>query len=1053
MRTPALAAAPTGIARHCNSDRGNDTASREPVSPPEWRVHNKHEDWSGMDCHTITLDGGSYRADITAWTSKPAEYRWAVFNDDGEYRVQGSGIVANVEAAKAAVEIILEVQHSLGNLPPGTARPTGSVGDHCSAVLADEMAAAICTMRERTAAGRRLNPLTGLADPFASTSVVLVPPTTALFTLPEQVRAHLQTSSSTVANRDGVPSADHVRWDTAALTPGGAFVVVDDLRGAARVMHTRSGCWFDPIVPGGGLSRADLVRWAAIVEVQPDRDGQVPDWSPTDPKGLRESLDRCSYLKSGDGTTGAGRAALETLLKEKVRDGAFTHPLIVNDSGYLSEVTNRTCEARIDELRHAVVRALKALPGKRAAFDRKTVDHVRAAATVAALGAPDVAVVLLRRRATEIRDHHGDQAEEHASELVGQLADAYLAAYSPVRAPGDRVAVIQPGERLLLLDDRDSEKIRSFRVLAALSSSAGNSLQQTAPAVNEQTGQQVVLSVEAMTVMIVHCAGDRWTDAVARKYRHSSTFLVVGPGETIPQTPQELITRASNIGTAVPDDVLVAAEKLLPVSTGSGRRAAKSPTGARRRKQQAAVTWTTVRPVPNEDQLALAQERISAGWTGMPVRRVDAPASSGFTSLEAVREHLCTITPDNSRYGQRGASCAEASIRMIDEGEVTLSAGGAFLISKYGTVAHAGTGSSMWPPSADRESPAFSDVLAGGGYNTVSQKAAAAVADMLEYGVFDGERLDWREDGAPATEQILAIRKRNEGRSLLQAAHRVAYRALVLGARKPAVNDLTMLGGMVDTARNVADVPNPEVLVRGHLPQVQRDYRSLGRRPQAGTYDTYAASTKAGETLAVRVALELDTANVLAWLSPLDAVQRLTCIADELDGQQIVGILPSALKDLEPSRTFTPAEDLRAVARVITDAYDESKHSTAARFRRANMTGKVKPTTALRITVDASWHNFTGDPDAAAQLATMIDDAGGMTFMRDNEGRLHVTFAGIDIVDGLNKAGTCECGGSMDLGIDGTLKISYWNAAPQRKRVEMVLPAGQWQLESPPQGP
>lgn len=1028
--TPAV----TGTALPSGFDP-NDSACPDPASV-EWIVHNALTEWSGKDCDSVTLDGGAYRAEITAWDNTAAvDYRWAVFGDDGEFRAKGTGTADTVGIAKTAVEIVLSVQRDLGNLASDVTPPTGSITNASSALPPTEVAAAVAAMRARISHGRALNPITGRPDPFSRTPAAPPPPATVLFDRAEAVRAHWETTlHADEARRDR--GTDGVRWDTAKLTPGGAFIVIDDVHAATQVRHTRSGTRFHLHTRGGKLGRRDLLRWATVLETIPDRAGDLPDWSPSDPDQLRDTMSHRSYLRDGDGVDGAIRAAVEVLMRQKIRSGALTHPLIVHDQVHRDAVTNRARAVLIDNLKHALERELKNAPHGADRFDRTSMNIVRAADTIAAIGAPDISVALLRRRANEIRELYGDNAPEHGSSLVDEIAGALLAAYSPVRSPGDRVLAVQPGERVSFLDSRDPELMHQYRVLTPLIDTA-HTPRATAAAIDERTGQHVVLGVDAATVMVLNNPGDMWSEAVIRTRRCANTFLVTGPGEPRPRTAQDLRTRADDDRRVIPADVLAAADALLAaVHQGSAPSTTQQP------PKHDLITWTPAQPVRNEEQLAAAQQRITDTWVGVPVTLATAPVTPGFTSLAEARAHLSTITEAaNHPHGKNGASSAAAVVELIDSGNATLSAAGTFVVAKHGRVLHAHTGLSAWPPAYKKDNLLLSDLFHGG--YKLTGRAAAAVADVLEHGVFAGEQINWCGDGRTAAEQLDAIAARTQCGGVLRAAHRYAYLRLVHGSAKPTATDRAMLHGMIWASMPVLDAPNPEAILGKHSALAARDYAALrdGRH-----LSTHAAATKAGANLAAKVALECDIADITALLQPLNAVRRLIQVAAELDGKTIATVPLSTVSKTSSAPTLAPATDLRAMAEAIIDTYDENKLSPSARFRRAGLVGVVKPTTSMQISVGATGLNRNGDKAAAEHLANLIHQAGGLTFARDTKDRLTVLFAGTVVVDALSDPDIDLLTGRIALLADGTITIHYCERELDRRKITIRIASGEWEL-------
>lgn len=1000
-----------------------------------WSVRTEHEGWSGGDSRIEELSGSGYSADITTSSGK-TYFSWTVRGDDGVVLAHTSGTAADPDSARAQVEIALDTQRRLGLIPIDAQIPQGSVPEHSSMTPLADVVGAIALMRERLDSGRRLNPITGQPDPFGDDLQPLTVPERSRFSDTGQVQKYLESQGLTTRGAGGQVRnvADTYRWDTAKMTPGGAFVVVDDLRGKPQVVHTVTGATFPPpLINGkGSLGRADLLRYATIAESIRDRDGNLVDWN-QNARDLVSDIDSRSFLADRDGSRGLRGAVLDRLTREKIHDGQFTHALVQRDTTFADGVTNSSRGQYVEDQHHTLGQLINVVRGKPSAFDKKTIDIARGARTLTALGAPDAAAVLLTRRAAEVREQYGDAAPSHGAAVLDALATGYLGMFSPVRSHGERVRGIKAGERVFLSGDSKGDPLRSFRALAAPRRDTYSS-GAIVPIIDEQTGEQRFLRISTNEFRI--------EDSEAPRYGHNplsadlgggrGAFAVVGPGEEPPATVEDLQARAFDDANVIPQDVLDAAAEALPESQGeTAARRAAAPEGERapRRRSPAAPKRTAQppaapEPVQGEQHLAQAQGRAQGTFFGMPFEYGGAPERGSFDSVEAVREHLAAQATDEKwRDNPQRASSAKTVVAKIDRGEMKLSPGGVFLVDKGGSVTHASSSFSVWPPNPNKN---IHDDLHGGGYK-YSQASSMRVARALESGVFDGEKIDWSGDGKAAIKQTNAISARNGKFHPIRTAQRVAYLDGILGTPKPTKTDVAMFRGMADVGADL-DGPNPEAFDRAALLSTASEYSNSGG---------YTADSKKGAALVDRVNAELRLTQALAKTAPLDAVRRLTRLADELDGETVtMRIDPSfaqrmAVHGAKPDsvKALTPSDDLRKAAKMITDMYDPDKISESGRFRAAGMVGQVE-LTKPKITMGRSWDDPNGI--AARRLESDINESGGIRFYRDENGLLHATFnnsAGvpIDITEG-NFSVNGGQAGAIVLAPDGRLTLSYMSA-------------------------
>lgn len=971
-----------------------------------WSTETRAPDWANTSTRVDKLNGSGYAATISTYinpdgAASPSEYHWTVLSEDGNTLASGTGTAPDTDSARASVEIALDTQRKLGLVPIDAQIPQGSVPQDTSATPLSDVVDAIGMMRARMADGRQLNPITGQPDPFADDLIPLPVPQRSRFADTGQVHKYLESRGGTSTNGGLLVNA--YRWDTAEMTPGGAFVVVDDLKGKPQVVHTVTGATLNPYGLDKSLGRADLQRYATIIESITDRDGQPIDWNVNSGRELVDSLKDRGFVADGDGARGAQDAAIHRLTREKIRAGAFTHFLVLRDLTFTDGITNDNRKQFVFDQHRTLGQLINVVRGKPSAFDKKTLDTAAGARTLAAMGAPDASAALLTRRAAEVREQYGEDAPSHGSAVLESLATGYLGMFSPMRSHGERIASLKAGEQVFLAGDGD--ELRGFRAIAApRRDPRGMPSDQIVPVIDEKTGDQKFLHVSTAHFRVEDTEHRTYGHAPLGGDRASGLFAVVGPGEEPPATVEDLRSRQFDDAAVIPQDVLDSAAEVLPESAGETAARRATPTDGvrppRRRSpaapRRAAQSPVAPEPVRNEQQLAEVQGRAEGVFLGMRFSYGDKPERGSFESIEAVREHLVNLEQGSDL---KVASSARAVIAKLDD--MTLSPGGVFLVGKDGWVSHASSGYRVWPPSTSARSVA--DELHAGG--NINQAAGLRVAHALESGVFDGEQLDWSGNGMTAVKQTTEIAKRNDKFHPMKTAQRAAYRDGVLGAAKTNKNDLLMIGSMASDME--LDGPNAEAFDRTWFIDKVVDYEgSRGMVP----------NTKAGATMAKRMALELRLAEPLAKAAPLDAVRRLTRLADELDGKTIT--------TPDPELSLTPSEDLRAMAAMITDVYDPKKISESGRFRQAGMVGQVE-ITKPKITVGRTWEDPNGI--AGREIERQIRDAGGIRFYRDENGLLHATFAGVDITEGQVPVNGSTVG-AIKLDANGRLTLSYVSA-------------------------
>ncbi|NUT90877.1 MAG: hypothetical protein HOY78_02490 [Saccharothrix sp.] len=1018
-------------------------------SAPGWAVQEEPGPFGMNPRQVHRLEGAGYTATVadTPGSDGGYEYTWAVHDDEGGTVASGRGSAGDVEAGRAAVELALEVQRNVGLLPPDSLPPTGSLPTASSATpLADVLTAAE-RMRERVAQGRVVNPITGVPDVFAEQGPTLIPPTTRVFDNIERVRVFLQSGTLNVRDPEARARAlADIRWDTAKLTPGGAFFTAETSsdRGV-KLFHAATGATFGA-VGLGDLSAADKLRYGAILESLPDDTGRIVDWSIPEPKEVVEAM---AQWRSGErtGRNAVSETAMEVLAQEKLRAGQWNHKLVarsdISFSAGSDAVTNQTRLDKARELHSSLVQLMNVQRGKPSADQRKALETSRAAMTLEKLGAPDAAAVVLRRQAAEFREKYGDDAHAYGAVLMDAMAEAILSAYSPVRSPGDRVASLRPGERVFTTDHDGND--RTFRVLAEPRKPTGYSRAVTYPVVDEGTGRTLYLTVDDLEIRVITDPHQNFGSEY-RSYRTSPDFVVLDRDEEPPVDLDDLRARTQGESSAIPVEVLDSAAEALPESRQetAARRATANPTGTRAPRRNSAAAPRRVAPQPvalppaEQENLATAQARALATFYGGVTVGRGEPAPGGFASLDEVAEHLRGVEsdPDSAKF----AGSASYMLTEIAAGRVALSPGGHLIVQKDGTIAHAGTGTKVWP-----NGDAATEVTAAG-YN-LTAGMGAAVAAAMESGTFDGQTLPWGKDPRAAVAGVRAVRERIGGADPLVLATRAGYLDGVMGSKTVKGKEALMLRGFASVVP--ADLSaNPEALSAAEPYQVSAPYGTAAGVRTRGDEERFISTTKAGSTLARRVQLELNLANFVHHLAPLDVVRRLTALADELEGKKI-----ETSDGRGKNKTLVPSDDLRRVTRAIAAANDETRLSTAARLRRSGYRGLVRAEGEVQV-------SSTGYGERATELVeetrTMIRSGDGIRFYTDDRGRRHATFLDFDLVHqggayrdphyltNAERDGT-PAGAFIDVDDKGRLSLEFQR---ENRRILVVLAPGTWSFES-----
>ena len=1026
-----------------------------------WTQRTERVEWSGQEDQVAEVSGSHYTASVYTPQGRASTYEWAVTDDNGTVVASGSGGAPDLPAAQAAIEIALATQAKLGNLPADATLPTASLPTDSSRRPAEEVTAALDAVRDRLGRpGRPVNPVTGRPDPLTGEPVRTRPTTRRAFDSPDAVRAHLEARAPTTA----VPLLDKIRWDDVTLSPGGQFMITT-LSGDRQpsLLSTTHGLTVQPSAGGiapDKLARADLLRIASLLETMRDDDGRSVDWTAETGDPLRSQMGAMRFGSLGTGKDAIIGTALRALAAEKLRAGKWSDKLLAQVS-YRSEntdsVTNWTRRDYVRATDNTLATTIGGGFGRKAdADDKQTLAIARGAELLANMGAPDAAAVLVRRRATELREKFGEDAATRGAPLLENLAIGYLGMHSPVRSPGDRAANLRMGERISLVN-ADDDSVRNLRALSPMRQE-GTYGGSTALAVDESTGTLYDVRIgnavgggRRISFYSRDVAGGRGYPEHTYDLG-SSAFAVTGPGEAVPTSRAELREIATADARAFSDDVLDAAADTLPESAAEReRRRGSAPEGERpprrtspRAPRRRAPAPDSI-PVPGQAHLADTQARQRSRYMGGDFALADDAGGGGFESVEEARQWARerTAEMDPADYAPpRGGTGMPGSVargvtpgymvwrvgnddEFSEAGGARLSPGGHFIVTKDHLVVHARTGGAVWGMGEQVEGSNFS-----------TRDSAMAVADYLERGRFDyGRGIDWSMDRKTITTQTrIALGTRGRGETL-QPGALVARAAItdMLGGGKsaPKADDLASLRTLVETVNQngggIASAPNPDAFTMHENRLRNSQFAALsGTRIQGA--DMLPANSKTGANLAKKVRDETQVAELLGQVAPLDAVRRLNRAADAM-GDDVV-ITDTAGKE------FKPAAVLRDLARQITDTWDADKPSPLGRLLRNNTTGTVLLTREIEVESQGYGNEATlvaGEEEA--ERLTRILRRYPIRMDRDDADNLRVRFGATEIVNG-------PTADAIRVNTDGSIEIKW----PSRRagRMRLYLPPGSW---------
>lgn len=1015
-------------------------------APGTWAAMPK--DWTGTD--RSETRGTGYHAVVTARRDGTVDYAWQT-RDGNDTLTEGSGSAADADTARVAVAQALAAQQTLGRVPGDSVLPPLPQTDTVAARQRAERSA-VDAVRARLD-DPKLNPLTGVPNPLAPPQGLATPATPA-FTSPAAVRAHMEANPQTVGDMPA-PSRN-IRWDDVKLTPGGGLAVVTDLKGQPMIIHAGSGANLPLMLNGRSpkFSKADLYQAATLIESMPDADGRTVDFAEPDRRKVGEAV---VNWKSGDGQDSGFRlveAAASAVILDKLRRGRFSDPAVRNISlpAAAGSGTNPTRDQHISDLNRNLSWMLTGRGSKMSKQDKETVDIARAARNLADAGAPDAAAVLLRRHAVEV-DARGDG---NVAEVLGDLASTYLSRHSPAPSPGSRALRLQPGERLAF---PDGEGVRTYRVITPVRGSDDRRFtgpDATAQVMDEATGQALELHITGTGAsnpyLSIHDTSGAHAMSLQLKPLGGDGFVVLDADEAAPDADGFKAASFADV-SSVPNEVLDrAAEELPETSAEKDTRRAAAPPGGRAPARRSAAAprrkapEATVTPTSGEASLARAQTTARGNWVATPVELTDAPLPGGFKNFDGVIANAEALQAKYPAYRDSRSSSAIAAyikptgdeldsqtMSSLPEGGAKLSPGGHFVVRRDGTIEHAHTGSIIYRTGAARR-------WGLGDLEQLSPAAAMRFADYLERADYGGQTIPWATtDTSQVTEAVRHLGEVN-GEMPLAATLKTAFADHMATVTRPTASDISSLVAMTNSVDPLPYTPNPDVLTAGLFNgETEKRYRTLGgARVLSG--EGGPANTREGQTLAKRIGNEYALTREQAKVSPLDTVRRLNALADELDGRTISD---------NDGTTVTPSNDLRARAKAITDAFDESKPSPMGQLARNGFAGTVVPDLGK---ADISVGRMSGQGQGyvsdgtrnvrQARLKTELAEGGTVKFERGDSGSLRATLAGRTVEDGVD-------GGQVRANPDGSLAVSWredlYNGAGEPK---VRLPAGAWKLDA-----
>lgn len=1002
----------------------------------------------GVSAQSWTVRGPRYRATIEnsryfGGTESETTWRWEVLDRDGEVITSGTGRSPDQASARAEVEADLSIQQALGALPVDTVLPH-SGGPFTSSGRSEEtVQARIEDMSRRlnSPAGARRNILSGQRDPL--TPPATRPPAVQAFPSLEAVRAHLSARAAAGSdNSTEIVRLNHflrgVQWDDVTLSPGGGLMVTKSQNNSGYIVtHTGTGAEVRVMRHGStGMDKSTATKMATLLESLVDDSGNTVNFATDDIAVVRAGADswaqdgRAGYLALGDAV---GRA----LLGEQLRNARWnSNP--VKSIRLTKDGDGQTNPTRLGYIQQTASGIRSLIGNKPGPIDKETLDIVRGSEVLYHTGAPDAAAVLLRRRATELRS---GEAESQGAQLLENLANGYLSSWAPQASPGERVLSLRTGERVAFADG--PEDIRVYRAIGEPRAHAyGEGV--IVKVVDEQTGQRYELRAggPSSSVSLSGEYDGRQNATLRYVPLGNPEYVVLGPDEQPPATRDELTAAAWAELDSIPAAVLDAAAEIAPETRAErGARAAAAPRGVRapRRRSAAAPRRGTPEtavptPVAGEEKLAIGQARVHQQWLGDGLTLADSPLPGGFSSLAEARGRA-RARADEVPGTDEGNSMAFVAGKLMEA--AILSPGGHFaVVPSNNTVVHLRSGLTVW---------GMGDTSRDVDENKMSAAAAGQVASYMERVNFNGAPVDWSADLEQIREQLKGLldhrldqfsplerfAAKTQANPLVRIG-RIALADYMASVKNPLTRDIAGF------SHSAADAPqvwfNPGSIAKLNPFLESEKYNALaGRRSLHFSGLEYTSETKAGATLARKVAAEIQVADALSRVSPLGAVRRLNRLAREWEGQEIQPREGGALR---------PADYLRRLATAITDAWDENKISASMKALRANFTGEM---TLTAYTVTPKGENRANGTDklAAIKVTEQLASSPSIRIFRDPEGNVHATFAGRSLVDFADRRNR-PASDSIQFGQDGSVRMIWREKTGYSNGITLEVPADDW---------
>lgn len=1017
--------------------------------PPEhaganW-IFTSESSWMGRQ-QTWNLQGAHYRATMrnnrySTGNESAVEWEWQITGQDGEVVTSGKGQSADQETARAEVQADLSIQRALGVLAPDTVLP----GDNevptgqTSARSNEAVQASVQAVSQRLSSptGNRRNVLSGQRDPLSPPA--LRPPVVRAFPDVDAVRIHL-----TARAAGGVTGATgklldqflaRVQWDDVTLSPGGGLMVTKSADAGYVVTHTGTGALVR-LFPSVGMTKSAAMKMASLMESLVDDNGNTVDFATDNPDTARDSIS--AWTQDGrSGISALADAVSRALLGEQLKNAQWNGN-ILKSIAVQPRNAGQTNPTRLNYIQSTVSGLASLIGNKPAPEDKHTMDIVRGAQSLYYTGAPDAAAVLLRRRAAELRS---GETEGQGAPLLENLANAYLSSWAPQASPGERVLNLRPGERVAFADG--PEEIRVYRAVGQPRSHAyGDGV--ITKVIDEQTGQRYELQAGGpSSTVTLHGEHDKRSNATLRYVPLGNPeYVVLDPAQQAPTTQEELTAAAWAELDSIPPAVLDAAAEIAPETRAErAERAAVTPRGVRAPRRRSttaprrnAPETAAPTPVAGEEKLAIGQARAHEQWMGAGLALADTALPGGFGSLAEAREYA-RARADELRGTREGQALSFVAGKFMEN--AILSPGGHFAVVPHNsTVVHLRSGMTVWgvgDTSWDVDGDKLSTSMAG------------QVANYMERAIFNGAPVDWNADLARIREQLKELMDQRLGQlSGLEVAAserqanplvrigRLAMADYMATAKNPAARDIAGFGYSASYAPQLW--ANPEAINKIDPRLESEKYAALGgRRSVHFGGPEYTSESKTGTNLARRVSAEIQAADALSRVAPLEAVRRLNRVAQEWDSQEI---------QPREGTAFRPSDYLRRLAAAITEAWDESKVSSYIRALRANFTGEM---ILKNFSVNPHGGVTPTDRLAAIRVKEQLSVSPNIRIFRDVQGRLHATFAGREVISGSGQP-MGPGWGHIGFASDGSVSIKWIEKTGYSQGVNLDIPPDGWEF-------